>query len=433
MTIDPNAVRTALDSLGPGSAVDVSAESTGLLRYAHSKVVAQHSERRLRVRVRLTRGGRTVCGTLETLDPAAVRALGEHLAEALPPGAPDEQAPEPDSQTATEDTSPTVLGESGRHEWFELVRKGLGDDVSLGGSVRDDDVERVIADHSGLFRAEHLTRAAIHAVAAKDGRSVSIRRMHRDPKQVDVEGIPDELLGELAPLPVCEPVHGPFRAVLRPQAADALVATFGYAVFGAAGYARGTTAVAGRMGDQLVSELLTLTDDGHDPAGLPSAFDAEGVVRRRTPLIERGRVAGVVSNREFAHVTGGRSTGHGVPFGWRFGALPSPSHLLLAAGDATDDDLLAACGDGLVVSRLDYLRVLHPKDTLVTGTTRDGTYLVKGGQIVAVHPPVRLTFRMDEVLRAVRAVGARREIGDAPFIESVVAPGLVVESGPLRA
>lgn len=433
MSIDPNAVRTALDALGPGATVDVSAESTGLLRYAHSRVTAQHSERRLRVRVRLARSGRTVCGTLETLDPAAVRALGERLAAGLPPGEPDPQTSEPDIWSGTDDPCPTVLGESGRHEWFSLIRKGIGEDVSLGGSVRDDDVERVIADHNGLFRAERLTKAAIHAVAAKDGRSVSVRRMHRDPTQVDVDGIPDELLTELAPLPVCEPIHGPFRAVLRPQAAGALVATFGYAAFGAAGYARGTTAVAGRMGEDLVSELLTLTDDGHDPAGLPSAFDAEGVVRGRTPLIERGRVAGVVSNREFAHVTGGRSTGHGVPFGWRFGALPSPSHLLLAGGAATDDELLSACGDGLVVSRLDYLRVLHPKDTLVTGTTRDGTYLVRDGKIVAVHPPIRLTFRMDEVLRAVCAVGARREISEAPFIESVVVPGLVVGSGPLRA
>lgn len=433
MSIDPHAVRTALDTLGPGATVDVSAESTGLLRYAHSRVTAQHSERRLRVRVRLARGGRTVCGTLETLDPAAVRALGDRLAAGLPAGEPDTRATEPDRWTGTDDPCARVQGESGRHEWFELVRKGLGDDVSLGGSVRDDEVERVIADHDGLFRAERLTKAAIHAVAAKDGRSVSVRRMHRDPRLVDVDGIPDALLAELAPLPVCEPVQGAFRAVLCPQAADTLVATFGYAALGAAGYARGTTAIAGRMGEQLVSELLTLTDDGHDPAGLPSAFDAEGVLRCRTPLIERGRVAGVVSNREFAHVTGGRSTGHGVPFGWRFGALPSPSHLLLAGGTATDEELLAACGDGLVVSRLDYLRVLHPKDTLVTGTTRDGTYLVRDGKIVAVHPPIRLTFRMDEVLRAVCAVGARREISEAPFIESVVAPGLVVGSGPLRA
>jgi predicted Zn-dependent protease len=133
----------------------------------------------------------------------------------------------------------------------------------------------------------------------------------------------------------------------------------------------------------------------------------------------------------YAQVTGGASTGHGVPPGWRFGALPAPSHLFLEPGPSADAQLLDACGDGLLVSRLDYLRVLHPKDTLVTGTTRDASCTVRGGRIVACHPQVRLTFRMDEVLRAVVAVGRDRERGEAVFMESVVAPSLVIDAGPI--
>jgi predicted Zn-dependent protease len=139
----------------------------------------------------------------------------------------------------------------------------------------------------------------------------------------------------------------------------------------------------------------------------------------------------VVSDLERAPVTAGRSTGHAVPAGWRFGADPSPSHLLLDAGDTPDDDLLAVCGDGLAISRLDYIRVLHPKDTLVSGMTRDATHLVRNGKVVAWHPPVRLTFRMSDVLQAVVAVGQERERGEAVFMESVVAPSVVVEAGAI--
>jgi predicted Zn-dependent protease len=177
--------------------------------------------------------------------------------------------------------------------------------------------------------------------------------------------------------------------------------------------------------------VLTLVDDGNDPAGLPSGFDPEGTPRRRTPLLERGRLAGVVSNLAWAHVTGGTSTGHGVPDGWRFGADPAPSHLLLEPGAATEDELVEACGDGLLISRLDYLRVLHPKETLVTGTTRDATYRIEDGRVVAWVPRVRLTFRMDEVLEAVAAVGSNRERGETVFMESVAAPSLLVDAGPL--
>lgn len=437
MSISKESVGAALDILGPGTRIDVSDEDTGLLRYAASRVTAQHSERRFRVRVRVTRGGRTVSGTLETLEPAAVRELNSRLTHALaslppcPPGGREVPQVPRNGSTPESDDAVTRPKASGRHDWFDTVRKGLGDDVSLGGSIRDDVIERVVADSDGLFRSETLTKASLQAIAERDGRSVAVRELHHDAAAVEVDRVADRLLAQLAPLPAKDLPRGTHRVVMRPQAAIVLLSTFGYAALGAAGYARGTTAVAGRLGENVVSDLLTVTDDGNDPDGMPSRFDVEGSARRRTPLIERGALAGVVSNLEFADVTGGESTGHGVPFGWRFGALPSPSHLLMDAGTATEEDLLAECGDGLLVSQLNYLRVLHPKDTLVTGSTRNGTYQVRDGKVVGVCPGVRLTFRLDEVLRSVLAVGRDRERGDAPFIESVVAPALLIDAGPL--
>ena len=139
----------------------------------------------------------------------------------------------------------------------------------------------------------------------------------------------------------------------------------------------------------------------------------------------------MVSDRRRAEVTGGVPTGHAVPDGWRFGADPTPSHLLLDAGEATDDELLAEIGAGLVVNRLDYLRTLHPKDGLVTSTTRDATYWAEDGRIIGRHPQVRFTFRMSDVLNAVLGVGRDRERGGAVFMESVVTPSLLIDTGPL--
>ena len=219
--------------------------------------------------------------------------------------------------------------------------------------------------------------------------------------------------------------------LLKPQAANALIATYGYAVLGANAYATGRSAVAGRLGEKVASELITLVDDGGDADGLPSGFDAEGNVRRRTPLIDHGVLTGVVSDQRRAGVTGGVPTGHAVPDGWRFGGDPVPSHLLLEAGESTEDELLAECGSGLVVNRLDYLRVLHPKETLVTGTTRDATYWAEDGKLVAWHPQLRFTFRMDEVMNAILGVGSVRERCDQTFMESVVVPSLLIDAGPL--
>jgi predicted Zn-dependent protease len=438
MTIDGTQVQAALESFGSGARLEVSEERIGLLRYAHSRITAQHDEDRLRVRVRLERDGKVAIGTLETLETGAVRAMAERLNEAiwaLPSRAAGARggsahAGEPVAPGVSEVSRKADAAE--RFAWFDTIRTGLGADTGLGGSIRTEVVDRVIADDTGLFRQETLTKASVQAIADRDGRSASVKILHRDAERIDVDGVADRLLAELAPIPAREPISGTCRVVLRPQATGTLLATYGYSTLGAAGFAQGRTAVAGRLGSPVASEHVSIVDDGTDPAGLPSGFDVEGSPRVRTPLVTDGTLTGVVSNLEHAGVTGGVSTGHGVPFGWRFGADPSPSHLFMAAGDASEEELLAGVGNGLLISRLDYLRVLHPKDTLVTGTTRDATYWVEDGKIVSWHPPVRFTFRMDEVLNAVLAVGSTRERGEQTFMESVTAPAVLVDAGPFR-
>ncbi|WP_432941680.1 metallopeptidase TldD-related protein [Kribbella sp. CA-253562] len=438
MTIEQTQVEQALEILGDGTRLDVLGENADLLRYAESEITAQHSERRLKVRVRINRNGRSAAGTLETLDAEAVRTLERRLNAAmadLPP------SPVPGQETAGKGlpTAPVVEPASSvlesdpavRHQWFSTVRDGLGDSAKLGGAIRFDVLDRVVANSSGLFRAETLTKASIQAIAKQDEKSASVKLVHRDADQLRIDEIPGRLREALAPLPVREPHHGTCRVLLKPQAVNSLIATYAFWALGAHHYATGRSAVSGRMGEQVVSELLTLVDDATDPAGLVSGFDAEGNIRRRVPLIDHGVLTGVVSDRRRADLTGGVPTGHAVPDGWRFGGDPVPSHLLLDAGESTEDELLAETGSGLVVNRLDYLRVQHPTQTLVTGTTRDATYWAEDGKLVAWHPQLRFTFRMDEVLKAVIGVGATREICDQTFMDSIVVPSLLIDAGPL--
>jgi predicted Zn-dependent protease len=442
MSIERTDIEQALQILGPGTRLDVLGENAELLRYAESEITAQHSERRLRVRVKVNRDGRTAGGTLETLEPAAVQVLADRLTAALADLPAPASAPEPADVppgTTSELEQPVVepaqsildCDPAVRHEWFATVRDGLGPSARLGGAIRYDVLDRVVADSAGLFRSETLTKASIQAIAKQDGQSASVKLVHRDADLIRIGDIPGRLREALRPLPVREPFHGTCRVLLKPSAVNTLIATFGHWALGAQHYASGRSVLSGRMGQQVVSERLTLVDDAIDAAGLLSGFDAEGNIRRRTPLIDRGVLTGVVSDRRRAELTGGVPTGHAVPDGWRFGGDPVPSHLLLEAGDRGEDELLAECGSGLVVNRLDYLRVLHPKQTLVTGTTRDATYWAEGGELVAWHPQLRFTFRMDEVLNAVLAVGATREIGDQTFMDSVVVPSLLIEAGPL--
>jgi predicted Zn-dependent protease len=92
----------------------------------------------------------------------------------------------------------------------------------------------------------------------------------------------------------------------------------------------------------------------------------------------------------------GASTGHALaPGGSPDG--PQPTNLVLAGGGAADEgELVAGVERGLYVTRLWYVNPVHSQQTLVTGVTREGTFLIEDGQLVGPLRDLRFT---DSVLR----------------------------------
>jgi predicted Zn-dependent protease len=404
-----------LEQLGAPAHVELVDERLELLRFGGSRVTYQHSEERLTLRARLIRDGRSVWGTLATTEPEAVRALRERLerlAASLPPGDPPPLAAPGEPRAAV--TAHASTEEADAADRIALLRDAQAAaprGATLGGSILHAVATHAVANTEGVRAEERRTRAAMQLVSTLDGDSSWGRVVSRDAGECRVP----ELDGHR--LPQRELVPGRYRAVLSPQAVVTLLATLGQVAFADAG--QGT--FADRVGEQLLSPLVSIADDGCDPAGLPSSFDCEGVPKQRVQLVEDGVVRGVVT----------RGTGHAVPPAWRFGGGPAASHLSLEPGRANDADLLAACGSGLYLQRVDYVRVVQPKRTLVTGSSRDGTFRVGSGRIVARVPQFRFTLRLDELFRDVLALGARRERGETVFMESVVAPGLTVDGFPV--
>jgi predicted Zn-dependent protease len=404
-----------LEQLGAPAHVEVIDERLELLRFGGSRVTYQHSEERLTLRARLIRDGRSVWGTLATTEPEAVRAMRERLerlASSLPRGEPPPLAAPIAPRAAV--TAHMSTEEAEAADRIELLRHAQVEapyGATLGGSILHAVATHAVANTEGVRAEERRTRAAMQLVATRGRDSSWGRVVSRDAAECRVP----ELDGRRLPRRDLAP--GRYRAVLSPQAVVTLLATLGQVAFADAG--QGT--FAERIGEQLLSPLVSIADDGCDPAGLPSSFDCEGVTKQRVQLVEDGVVRGVVA----------RATGHSVPPAWRFGGGPAASHVSLEPGRATDADLFAACDSGLYLQRVDYVRVVQPKRTLVTGSSRDGTCWVEGGRIVARVPQFRFTVRLDDLFRDVLALGARRERGETVFMESVVAPGLTVDAFPV--
>ncbi len=80
--------------------------------------------------------------------------------------------------------------------------------------------------------------------------------------------------------------------------------------------------------------------------------------------------------------------------------------MVMAAGAASREELIGGLERGLLVTRFHYTNPVHPKLAIVTGMTRDGTFLVEGGRIVGPVKNLRFTQSYLDALAGVEAVGA---------------------------
>lgn len=428
-----------LNILGAPAHLEVLSERQDLLRFGESRITYQHSEERLTLRTKLIRNSRAAWGMLGSLDCNAVAALRKRLEtsiEYLPIMEGNVSLPtvlEEHRTARTFFSSTAAATAEDRVAWFARAVEALPRDMTLGGSIVHTLTQHSVGNSNGLYRSENRTRALVQQLGTMNGRSSYVRRLSRDMDDLQESETLNAMLAGLAARPKRTLSNGVYRAVLAPTAVITLLAIYGHIALNGAAYANGTSAVANQMGEQIASRLVNLVDDGYDQAGLPTTFDCEGTPKQRVVLIQDGCLAGVVHNTRSAGLANTTSTGHAVPPDWRFGVGPSPSHLLLAAGNASEEDLIAECDNGLYIQRVDYVRVIHPKQTLVTGTSRDATKWIENGQVVGDVPQFRFTLKLTDVFSSILELGKARERGETVFMESVCAPAVLVGAFPVDA
>jgi PmbA protein len=197
--------------------------------------------------------------------------------------------------------------------------------------------------------------------------------------------------------------------VLEPYALAEMLQYFAWDSFGALGLLEERSYLAGRIGERIFDEKVSIVDDGLDANGLPKAFDFEGVAKQRVPLVENGVARGVVWDRRAAKRAGGdaHTTGHAPPATWQaYGPLAFA--ISMSGGDADSvDDLVSAVGDGIYVTRVHYLGIVDPRGGVLTGMTRDGTFRIRDGRIAEPLVNLRFTVAVPNMLADVPALSRR--------------------------
>ena len=201
---------------------------------------------------------------------------------------------------------------------------------------------------------------------------------------------------------------GEYTVILDPYATADLVWTMAMDGMSALTFQEERSWLNGRIDKQILSPQVTIMDDALDPAGIPVPFDYEGQPKQRVMVVEKGVCRGPVHDSYTAgRQPGAGSTGHASEPSATERTGPLPANLFLRPGTSKLEEMMGSTKRGLYITRFWYTRTVHPRDVVVTGMTRDGTFVVRDGAIVAAAKSMRFTQSYLEALAATAAVGDR--------------------------
>ena len=251
---------------------------------------------------------------------------------------------------------------------------------------------------TGIRYASRTTMAqvdGIHRAAAVEGPPTDGYGQITSKRLADLDG---RRIGDIAAAKAtggANPIElepGTYEVVLEAKAVAAMLLFPAWLGFNGKAYAEGTSFA--HLGEAQFDERIDLWDDGTDPRSLGRPYDAEGTPKRRVDLVTAGVTVGLAHDRRSAALAGVEPTGSSIGQE-SFGGYPGD--LFLGGGDETLEQLIAGVERGLLVTDFWYNRILDPKTQVVTGLTRNGLFLIEGGEVIEPGPEP-----------ALHAVGRRR-------------------------
>lgn len=390
-------------------------EKSQLTRFANSYIHQNVAEEDTRVRVRAVVGKQIGVATTNDLSDEALSQTVESAIEAakLQKENPDFRSlpsPQPIPQVkgfveATAGCTPEERAQAARIICRGAIEKGL----NASGAFTTAAQEIAVANSLGVFAYYPVTLADLETVVMGDSGSGYAHATSLDVTQIDAEALSQEAIKKaLLSRDPREIEPGDYTVILEEYAVEEMLSYLAYLGCGALAVQEKRSFMADHFGEVIVGKNISLWDDGLDPQGLPMPFDYEGVPKMRVDFIREGVANAVVYDTYTAgREEGKRSTGHALPAPNPHG--PLPLNLFMAAGQATKEEMLASIERGIWVTRFHYTNPVHYLKTIITGMTRDGTFLIEKGEITRPIKNLRFTQSILEALSSVEMIGKERK------------------------
>lgn len=409
-----------------------------LTRFANNAIHQNVAERQLSLSVRAVHDGRTARASTNRLDDASIRAVVER-AEALArsqqrdPDLLPMAGPQSYSPVARESGATAALTPDARAARVgEMVAIAQDDGLTAAGIVANSHSAFTIMNSRGLEAHYRDTSAEYSVTMLAADSSGWAKGNSPDAASLD-PAAGARRAAEKARLSA-QPIElppGRYPVILEPAAVLDLLG-FLFWDFGGLAVLDQRSCLTGRVGAELFGHNINVMDDAYHPLQSGAPFDGEGVPRQRVPLIENGVVRGLVYARPTAArmqrekpELGAQPTGHGFPLPNEYGE--APMNIVMAGGDTDLDAMIAGLSRGILVTRLWYIREVDPYRKILTGMTRDGTFLIENGRLAKGVRNFRFNQSVIEMLRQVQALGRSVRASGEESFDMVVPPLLVAD------
>jgi len=409
--------------------VEITSTADTLTRFANNAIHQNVSEHTIHVSVRAVVDGRTARTATNKTDEESLRRVTEAAArlaknqpenlDLLPMLGPQKYQRvkryyPATAATTAEDRARAVTRVCRLAEKIGQTAAGI---FSTGSSLS------ILANSKGLFASHEDTDAEFSITILESdssgwakANSPDILEIHPDALAASAIRKADRSRSprELAP--------GHYTTILEPAAALDLLGFFSYDFAGTAVLDK-RSCFNDRMGKKILGENITLWDDAYHPLQAGPNYDGEGFPRQKVLLVDRGVPKNLVYSRATAKKMKTKPTGHGFLLPNEYGE--APMNLVFSGGDKSVDDMIQSTERGILVTRLWYIREVDAYEKILTGMTRDGTFLVENGRVSGGIRNFRFNQSILEMLSNVEMLGpAVRSTGEESF--EMVVPAMKV-------
>jgi PmbA protein len=281
-------------------------------------------------------------------------------------------------------------------------------------------VRNLLVNSKGLSARHDHTRAEFSVTILEQNSSGWAKSNSPDILNIDPDALfesASEKAAESRKPRELEPGH--YTAILEPAAVLDFVGFMFYDFAGTAVLDK-RSCFNDRMGKKIFGENVTLWDDVYHPLQVGAPWDGEGFPRQKVLLVDRGVPKNLVYARATAKKKKAKPTGHGFTLPNEYGE--APMNLVFSGGDKSLDDMIRSTERGILVTRFWYIREVEPYEKVLTGMTRDGTFLVENGRVAGGIRNFRFNQSIIEALFNIEMLGVPvRATGEESF-EMVVPP-----------